>query len=657
MIRNFFKRSAFAKVSVITIGLLTFVLACLFYYLTYNEVASNNVSREVTANLTAQSVMEKVDRNFYERFGDVQAFAFNRLAVQTADKDSVAPAMQQFINTMTAYYVLYDLMMLCDRNGKVLVVNTKNKNGEPINSGSILNSNVAEESWFTICTSPAGPKGGAWFSDFVLNKDVANIYGTNGAGMAFAAPIRNDLGEVIGVWYNFASWQEVTEGIREEAEENLLKEHEGSFVVMTRQNGEIISARDKELMQAKVLADSAEVSSVQTPNDNINIAHFNIGQAESHGAYTFEGKDWRTYVFIPRANVSWSVFFSRENFSAVLVCLVVISIIAFFVFQFFRRNIIQRLHTIRDIQYKLSEGEVVRISEDDHNEDEIGQMAASLGQLAKSVQLKSTFADEIAKGNLSAELPELNANDVLGNSLVNMRNQLSVTAEAEKQRNWTTEGLAKIGDILHASQSTDELYYSIIKFVVTYSRSNQGGLFLINEEDDNRSLDLLACYAYEKKKFLTKQIEQGQGLIGQCAMEGETIHLTEIPNHYISITSGLGGANPNSLILLPLKVNGTLLGVIEVASFHKFLPFEITFLEKLTESIAASIGSIRMNDRTREMVGQLQQQTEEMKSQEEEMRQNMEELSATQEEMLRKEQEYLSRIRALESTSSFVTEE
>ncbi len=609
---------------------------------------------EVTANLTAQSVMEKVDRNFYERFGDVQAFAFNRLAVQTVQSDSVSPGIQQFVNTMTAYYVLYDLMMLCDRDGKVLVVNTQNKNAEPISSSFILKLNVSEESWFKVCTSPTGPKGGAWFSDFIINKNVANIYRTSGEGMAFAAPVRNDAGEVIGVWYNFASWLEVTDGIREEAEENLLKQHQSSFIVMTRQNGEVISARDKVLMLAKVIADSTGVTDIVTPNENIDIKQFNTGQADSRGAYTFEGKNWKTYVFIPRANVSWLVFFSAKNFSAVFVCLFVISIIGFFVFRFFRKNIIQRLYIIRDIQNKLSEGEIVRISDEDHSEDEIGQMAISLSNLAESVQLKASFADEIAKGNLTAELSNLNKNDVLGNSLLNMRNQLSVTSEAEKQRNWSTEGVAKIGDILNGSQSTDDLYYAIIKFVVNYSRSNQGGLFLIDEDDDSHPLVLTACYAYEKKKFLTKKIELGQGLIGQCALECETIYLTEIPTHYISITSGLGGANPNSLILLPLKSNGTLLGVIEVASFQRFQPFEITFLEKLTESIAASIGSIRLNDRTREMLGQLQQQAEEMKSQEEEMRQNMEELSATQEEMLRKEQEYLSRIRALENTSSSI---
>ncbi len=603
---------------------------------------------EVTANLTAQSVMEKVDRNFYERFGDVQAFAVNRLAVQTVENDSIVHGTQQFINTMTAYYVLYDLMMLCDRDGKVLAVNTQNKNGESISSSFILNSNVSEENWFKVCTSTAGPKGGAWFSDFILNKDVANIYGTNGAGMAYAAPIRNDLGEVIGVWYNFASWLEVTDGICQEAEENLTKEHEAAFIVMTRQNGEVISARDKELMLSKIEADSTTVSSFQTPGDPFDITQFNIGQAKSHGAYTFEGKNWKTFVFIPRATISWSAFFSRKNFTAVFVCLLVISAIAFFVFQYFRKNIIKPLHGIRQIQYQLSQGEAVRISDDEHSEDEIGQMASSLSQLAKSVELKATFADEIAKGNLTADLPDLNKHDVLGNSLLNMRNQLSVTAEVEKQRNWATEGLAQIGEILHSNQSTDELYSSVVKFVVQYSRSNQGGLFLLDEEDQNQSLLLAACYAYEKKKFLTKKIELGQGLIGQCALEGQTIYLTEIPTHYISITSGLGGANPSSLILLPLKANGIIMGVMEIASFRKFLPHEILFLERLTENIAASIGSIRINDRTREMVGQLQQQTEEMKSQEEEMRQNMEELSATQEEMLRKEQEYLSRIRSLE---------
>jgi putative methionine-R-sulfoxide reductase with GAF domain len=188
---------------------------------------------------------------------------------------------------------------------------------------------------------------------------------------------------------------------------------------------------------------------------------------------------------------------------------------------------------------------------------------------------------------------------------------------------------------------------------VKYVNSNQGGLFLINDDSENDPyLELVSCYAFERKKFIVKRIDFGQGLVGQCYLEGARIHLRKIPEGYVHITSGLGGTNPNSLLVIPMKVNDKSYGVIELASFRKYEEHEIVLVEKFAESIAAAVSSVKINESTRILLEKTQQQAEEMRSQEEEMRQNMEELSATQEEMLRKEREYINRIQDLEERSS-----
>jgi transcriptional regulator with GAF, ATPase, and Fis domain len=118
------------------------------------------------------------------------------------------------------------------------------------------------------------------------------------------------------------------------------------------------------------------------------------------------------------------------------------------------------------------------------------------------------------------------------------------------------------------------------------------------------------------------------------------------PENYVTITSGLGEALPNCLVLCPLKTEDTVEGVIEIAGFRKLEPYEITFLEKVCENTAAVFKNLKTADETRRLLEDSQEHSEMMKSQEEEMRQNMEELSATQEEMLRKEKEFTSMLKA-----------
>jgi PAS domain S-box-containing protein len=220
-----------------------------------------------------------------------------------------------------------------------------------------------------------------------------------------------------------------------------------------------------------------------------------------------------------------------------------------------------------------------------------------------------------------------------------MRDKLRTNADEDNRRNWATSGLAEIGELLRTSfSSTQALFDSIMKFVVKYTRSNQGGLFILNEENkDKPFLELVACYAYERKKFLTKTIEVGEGLVGQSFLEAEPIYLIDVPKEYIAITSSLGEATPNALLLVPLKVNGKVFGILELATFGKYETHERELVEKLAESIASTISTVRINESTRILLEKTQQQTEEMRAQEEEMRQNMEELEATQEEMRRKE--------------------
>ncbi|MEM7109119.1 MAG: PAS domain S-box protein, partial [Bacteroidota bacterium] len=112
-------------------------------------------------------------------------------------------------------------------------------------------------------------------------------------------------------------------------------------------------------------------------------------------------------------------------------------------------------------------------------------------------------------------------------------------------------------------------------------------------------------------------------------------YMTNIPEDYLNITSGLGLASPSSLLIVPLKTDDKIMGVIEIASFEIFDDTDLEFLEKVGASIASTITNAYTNQQTQILLEKSNQMTEEMQAQEEEMRQNMEEMQATQEEMAR----------------------
>lgn len=257
------------------------------------------------------------------------------------------------------------------------------------------------------------------------------------------------------------------------------------------------------------------------------------------------------------------------------------------------------------------------------------------------------FINNITQGKFNIEwegmdekVAALNKKNIAG-ELLQMREQMLIGKKEDEIRIWTNEGLSNFAELVRKHQNNlSQLSEELISNIVIYLNAHQGGLFFLNEDEQKQKyLELMGCYAYQRKKFLEKRIELGQGLVGQCFLEGDTTHITNIPDEYVNITSGLGNTNPTTLLIVPLKINEEVVGVIEIASLKAFEKHQIEFLERIAEIIASAISTVKRNENNKILLEQSQQQSEEMRAQEEEMRQNMEELQATQEQMHRKNEE------------------
>jgi len=295
--------------------------------------------------------------------------------------------------------------------------------------------------------------------------------------------------------------------------------------------------------------------------------------------------------------------------------------------------------------------------------DELAEMARSLNQLMTTLSETANFAKKIGQGDFTAQFKALSNQDVLGNALIDMKNNLQNAQEQEdirnlerKKLNWAQDGVTELSEVLRKStENLEEYLFNIISNIVNYLNAEQGGIFLLNDENPEKPfLELQTAFAYDRKKVLEANIEIGESLVGRCFQEKELIHLTNLPDGYTFISSGLGGHDPKSLLLLPLTFEAETFGVIEIASLHTFADFEIDFLKSIGERIASSISVARKNLKTKDLLEKYQIQTKEIQQREQDLQENLIKLHKAQEEASIKEIETEGVISALSKIGSVV---
>lgn len=312
---------------------------------------------------------------------------------------------------------------------------------------------------------------------------------------------------------------------------------------------------------------------------------------------------------------------------------------------------------------KLSRGEIPeKLTE--NKGDESGQIAQYLNAYGESLKRKIHYLSELSEGNLNPGFSSA-AEDRLGTAMMALGEKLRLSAleerkraDEERKRSWNAEGHALFGEIMRSeSEQVSELSFRIIRNLVSYLHIEMGTLFLTGKEDgsEEKYLEIIASYAYDRRKFITRKISWGEGLPGTCAREKEKIFLTEIPVEYFEITSGLGYSKPESVLLVPLNLEGEILGIIELAAARIMEPHEILFVENLAQSIASALSAVKNSERTAMLLRQSRQQAEELLRQEEKMKNNMQELELAQNESTKRASE-ISGILSAINHSSLVAE-
>jgi methyl-accepting chemotaxis protein len=253
--------------------------------------------------------------------------------------------------------------------------------------------------------------------------------------------------------------------------------------------------------------------------------------------------------------------------------------------------------------------------------------------LAENTQL----ANEIAMGYLDQEFKPAE-NDVIGQALLNMRDNLKKFVERERDNKWKSDGVAMISHVLMNTSNVQKLCQDVLLKLCKYMNAQQGAIFLAEKKEEREVLAAYAFYAPDKDERDILFFEKGEGLIGQVAENMKTVYLNKLPENFFKIKSFTGTTVPRSVMIMPLKLKEQLVGVIEIASLYEMKDFEKEFLADVSERIAATILATRSNENNERLLQETRAFAEQLRMQEEIMRNNMLELQETQ-ELLSKQNE------------------
>ncbi|RLD52656.1 MAG: hypothetical protein DRI94_02450 [Bacteroidetes bacterium] len=394
----------------------------------------------------------------------------------------------------------------------------------------------------------------------------------------------------------------------------------------------------KSLIKEKEKLTVIELNSYQTTKQEyINALFGNINEIENQIKESSEIITDNLHSLLKIIEKNYSDLNEQKNelFRAaqinVFVFLIVIILLLALIFAYTSKYIFKPLAGIQEFINLLTGGEIPDELHLNSGKDLI-IMTSGLNKIITDLKNAVNFSEALSAGNFSSSFRPVSENDSLGNTLLKLKESLiksqeeeSVRKQEELQRQKTNEGLTMFAEILRRhSENIQDLADTVISSLVNFMDANQGALFFLNDENpENIFYELIGAYAYNRKKYLTKEVKLGEGLVGAVALEKYTVYMTDIPEDYIEIESGTGTANPRSVLIVPLKIEDQVLGVIELASFNEFKKEEIATVEKIAESIASSLSNAKINMKTSKLNEQFSERVKLLQQTEKELEESL----------------------------------
>jgi HAMP domain-containing protein/GAF domain-containing protein len=259
------------------------------------------------------------------------------------------------------------------------------------------------------------------------------------------------------------------------------------------------------------------------------------------------------------------------------------------------------------------------------------------GNLTRQVRAIAEVTSAVAEGDLTRSITVEASGEVaeLKDNINSMVQSLRETTSANQDQDWLKSNLAGISELMQGRRDLAVVADLVMDQLTPLVGCQYGAFYLTEDGDPVPYLRLIGSYGHPEDQASSQptRFRWGQSLVGQAARSKRTIALEDAPADYVTISSGLGRTAARTVIVLPIVVEGQVLGAIELASAHQFTPIQQAFLEQLMGAIGVNLNTIMAYARTGELLEQSQRLTSELQTRSQELQAGQEELQRSNAEL------------------------
>ena len=427
----FRKQTLFRKILFIVFGMTLPVVALASWFVVNEFVKVTRADAGIRLQGLAFNASDKIDRNLFERYGDVQAFAISKQAASFFVGEIIP-----WMNSMTKIYAPnYSLMVMADLKGKIVALNTVGSDGKDLQSNLILGQNVSKEPWFQAAIAGKIAPGSSFVTDVHHEPLLTTLYGKNSdLVMSFTSAVRGETNQVIGVWTNFFDWQVVQTILKDVEQTASNAGHQSVRLTIANKNDLLLGRTNSQgILEQNLSAFSSIKGAKQSPTGFAN--GFSFTEPSLNTTIPAVEAWSREFGYSSYKGLGWVVGASQDSAEianegsdlirlVLLVALAVMSMIVLSVW-LMARYLAGRVNNMVEVANELAKGDINQTITD-HNQDEIGDLARAFDEMILHQSTMAKVADKISLGDLSSQVQSASENDTLGLAFTRMGTNLKV---------------------------------------------------------------------------------------------------------------------------------------------------------------------------------------------------------------------------------------